>query len=1092
MEIITGRPHRLLDVCIRRIGERAAAGESCMLLVPAQYTLQAEMEVMERLNLKGSFLIDVLSPGRLQGRVFERAGQPQRVIFDERGKQMVLSEAIEQERESLTVYANAARNGMRGLVQKMSALIASLKQGGMTAQDVALAAGQLDERNPARGKLEDTARIYAAYEERMADKLADAEDVAGELRARLPRSGVLEGQHVFVYGFDVITPGFGDLLLDVAGLAASLTLAVETDKNDAPDGRLFAPVNYSLERLAKQAGERGVPICRTCWEGEIHAREDLRFLERHLYALGGEPYAGEPEHVELIAASGMRQEVHAAAARMRAMAADGEKSSEMAVVYPKGSGYAPLLENILPQYGLMPYVAEKRAGAAHPLSRFVLSALAVVSGGWRVADVTECVQTGFMGLTQEQMDALCAYCEGTDLRPGAFRRAFHYEKTGDEAALAALNDSRKQVAGPLERFQHALAQAQQADDAVRAVIALLEDVQAFDTLDDMRRSLEAEALFSEAQDCTQVWNALMETLDQLHTLIGSRRVTASLVLDLLAEGLSSLELAALPPAAGAVVCGEIGNVRTAQVRTLFAVGMNDVQGGADGGLLTEAESEEVARITGAYLGMRASERSALARLDELKTLCGARERVIVSYALADETGRALREGSAVQAIRRIFPALHERGGLPDEERRAMLCAQTPALEALAVHLSEVADGRSELDQAYASAAQALQSDGEGEEMLRRVVRRLARQPERRLKAPLARALYGRPVISASRLELFAQCPYRHFIRYGLSPQQELTPGVDWAELGTLYHEAADRFTRAVTACPEFPKVTPEVCDRLMDEAVAPLIETWRASPLGASARGASIARRIGKTARRTARSIVSQYEDSGFRPLQTELAFGQNGVAPIMLELGDGSFVYLQGRIDRIDVLEEDGRTIRVVDYKSGSKRFDPTLVYWGLQLQLLLYLAAALAQIPGARAAGFFYCRIADPTVKTDSRIREEVERQIAKRLSLAGISLSDVQILRAQGGRHAAMITREGKPNGRYAGSMADEQTLDAMVSYARRKAASLAGEAYAGVIEDAPAERGAFVACKTCSYAAICGFDPSRQSRRRLITKEIGDLR
>ena len=1092
MEIITGRPHRLLDVCIRRIGERAASGESCMLLVPAQYTLQAETEVMERLNLKGSFLIDVLSPGRLQGRVFERAGQPQRVLFDERGKQMVLSEVVEQEREQLTVYANAAKNGMRGLVQKMSALISSLKQGGMTAQDVALAVDQLPAQSPARGKLKDTARIYAAYEERMADQLADAEDIAAEVRARLPRSGVLGGQHVFVYGFDMITPGFGELLLDVAGLAASLMLAVETDANDAPDGRLFAPVNYSLERLAKRAGERGVPICRKREEGEIHARADLRFLERHLYALAGERYPGVPEHVELIAASGMRQEVHLAAARMRAMAADGEKSSQMAVVYPKGSGYAPLLAGILPQYGLTPYVAEKRAGSAHPLCRFVLSALAVVSGGWRVADVAECVQTGFMGLGREQMDALCAYCEGTDLRPGAFRKPFRYEKTGDEAALAALNESRERVAGPLERFQRALSEAEQADDAVRAVVDLLETVGAFDVLDAMRRSLEEEGLFSEAQDCTQVWNALMETLDQLHTLIGSRRVTAALVLDLLSSGLTSLELAALPPAAGAVVCGEIGNVRTAQVRTLFAVGMNDGQGSADSGLLTEAESEEVARITGAYLGMRASERSALARLDELKALSGAEERVILSYALADETGRALREGSAVQALRRIFPALRDSGGLPDAERSAMLCAKAPALEALAVHLSEVADGRRELDPAYASAVQALSEDGGEEDALRGVLRRLAPEPERRLRAPLARALYGRPVISASRLELFAQCPYRHFVRYGLSPQQDLTPGVDWAELGTLYHEAADRFTRAVTACPEFPKVAPEVCDRLMDEAVGPLIETWRTSPLGASARGASIARRIGRTARRTARSIVSQYADSGFRPLRTELAFGQNGVAPIMLELADGSFVYLQGRIDRIDVLEEDGHTIRVVDYKSGTRRFDPTLVYWGLQLQLLLYLAAALAQIPGARAAGFFYCRIADPTVKTESRIREEVERQIARRLSLAGISLSDVQILRAQGSSHAAMITREGKPNGRYAGSMADEDTLNAMVSFARRKAASLAGEAYAGVIEDAPAERGAFVACKTCGYAAICGFDPSRQSRRRLAAKEIGDLR
>ena len=99
MNIITARAHRLLDVCVQRIGEMAAQGERCMFLVPAQYTLQAEIEIMTRLNLPGTFMIDVLSPGRLQGRVFERAGRPDRVIFDERGKCIVLSGIIEQQKD---------------------------------------------------------------------------------------------------------------------------------------------------------------------------------------------------------------------------------------------------------------------------------------------------------------------------------------------------------------------------------------------------------------------------------------------------------------------------------------------------------------------------------------------------------------------------------------------------------------------------------------------------------------------------------------------------------------------------------------------------------------------------------------------------------------------------------------------------------------------------------------------------------------------------------------------------------------------------------------------------------------------------------
>lgn len=1092
MRIITARPHRLLEVCIQRIGEIEQAGKSCMMIVPAQYTLQAEVEVMTRLGINGSFLIDVLSPGRFQGRVFERAGRPERTIFDERGKCMVLSEIIGQEKDELSVYQNAARSGFSGFTAKVSSMIASLKRGGMTAQDVILAAEKMGEDNAAGKKLYDVARLYAAYEQRMQGELADAEDISQEMRARMGRSDILADQHVFVYGFDMITPTFAAELLEMARWAESLTLAVETDQNGVPDGRLFAPVNHSLDRLRAMAAACGVSIEEERVQGEIGAPQDIRFLERHLFALGGATYDGAPEHVELMAASGTRQEVHAAAARMRAMAAQGEDSAQMAVVYPAGSGYAALLASILPAYGLSPYIAEKRTARAHPLCRFVLSALAVVSGGWRVADIVECIQSRMVGLCDEQIDALCAYCEGVDLRPGAFLRTFRYGKDMSEAELIALNESREQVAAPLRAFQKGLEHAATADDTIAAVLRLLDDVQAFETLEGMRLSLAEAEMDAEAQDCAQVYQALMETLDQLHTLLGGRSVPAGLVLSLLENGLTALELSALPPADGAVICGEIGNVRTARVRTLFVLGMNDMQEGAQDSLLTQTEQEEAERVTGAYLGMGAAERAALAQLDVLKALSGARERVIISYALADETGRALREGNAVQALRRIFPALSVRGGLVDEERQAMLCARGPALEALAVHLSETVDGKHELSPDYAAAYAALSAiDGE-EEALLQVTRSLGGEAPRQLAGTQARALYGRPVISVSRLEMFAQCPYRHFVRYGLAPQEDMQPGVDRTELGTLYHEAADRFTHAVMALPEFPQIAPDVCDRLMDEAVAPLIEQWRTSPLGVSERGAAVARRVQKTARRAARSIAAQYADSDFRPFRTELVFGQNGIAPIMLELADGTFVYLQGRIDRVDVLEADGRVIRIVDYKSGARRFDPTMAYWGIQLQLLLYLAAALAQIPGARAAGFFYCRIADPMIKSESRVREEIERQIAQKLSLAGISLSDVTILRAQDARHAAMITKDGKPSGRYAGSMVDENGMKAMVTFARRKAAELAGEAYAGVIDDTPVERGVFVACRSCRYAAVCGFDPTRKSRRRLSKKGMDDLR
>lgn len=1091
MRLLTARPHRLLGEVVRRIGELAAAGEDCMLLVPSQYTLQAEIEVMTRLNLTGTFLIDVLSPGRLQSRVFDRAGQPKEVVLDERGKCMVLTEIVEQEKENLTVYRAAAGGSAEGFVSKVSALIADMKRSGMTAQQLQSSVMQMEESDPARKKLADAARIFAGYEQRMAGRLADGEDVALLMREKLADSGAVAGRHVFIYGFDMITETFARDMLAIAGCSKSLTLAVETDSNGAPDGRLFAPVNQSIARLERIAREQGQAVARERIDMELKAPRDVAVLERGLFALGVSGEEDAPEHIELYAASGMRAEVHRAASRIRELAQAGEQLEQMAIVYPKASGYAPLLHQVLPMYGITAYVAERRAANAHPLSRFVLSSLRAVSGGFATGDVVECIRSGFLPVTQAEADALIAYAEGADVRMDGWKRPFTYHKEEDAEALAALNESREAVVLPLTKLQKRLRAAKTADDTIAAVLALLDETEAFERLADMRMELTEAGMDAEAQDCAQVWNALMETLDQLHTLLGGSAVPAKTVLQLLAGGLSALELAALPPADGAIICGEIGNVRTAQVHTLFALGMNDQGGGGEDGLLTPGEREEAVRATGAYLGMSAGERAALAQLDILKTLSGCTGRLIVSYALADETGRALREGAAVQGLRRLFPKITVRGGIPQEEMLLQLNAPDAAMEALSVHLSRVTDGKQELETPFAEAFAAMDADDAQHGRLVAMTRKLSEAPVRNLDASRARSLYGRPVMSVSRLEMAARCPYQHFVRYGLAPQREMKSGVDRAELGTLYHEAAEQFTRAVTALPEFPNVPEHVCDAIMDEAVAPLIGKWRTSPLGESERGGAIAARIRRTARRAGRSIVSQYGSSSFTPLSFELAFGQGGVAPITLELGDGTCVYLQGRIDRIDVLDAETKRIRVIDYKSGVKKFDPTMAYWGIQLQLLIYLAAALQRIPGALPAGFFYCRIADPTVKTESRIREEVEKQIAKKLSLAGVSLADVSILRAQDEFHQQMITKDGKPSGRYSASMVDDKGMQALVSFAKGKAVQLARDAYAGGIDDSPATLGTYNACTLCDYAAVCGFDPARKQRRRLTKKKLEDM-
>ena len=1089
--LLTGRMHRLLPEVIARIGQAYAAGGRCYLIVPEQYTLQAETEIVQRLNLPGYFDIDVLSPSRLQDRVFERAGQPQRVRIDERGKCMVLSAALEDLSDELCFYRGAG--GRMGFVQRLSSLIADFKRGGLSPEDVRALSERAGEMPALSMKLQDASQLYAAYEQRLQGRFVDGEDVQQELLSRMEPSGVLRDVNAFVYGFDMITPTFAAELCAIARCAKGLTLALTLDTPPARDAALYEPALKSLLRLEELLRAAGIEPAREHLDAQLPAPADIVYLERELYAYPMRPRRGTPQAVFLNASATPFAEVHGVAARIRALAMEGEPFCRMAAVYTDGAVYAPLVERIFAQYDIPVYVSEKRPALAHPLFRFLLSSLRAATRGYRGDDLMECVRTGYCNLTDEEADALDTYATVYGIRAGRMRYPFTF---GGEEEVSRAEELRARVVEPLLRLQRALSGAKDASGTVDAIFYYLEERAAFDTLQREQQALLDAGLAVEAFDCAQVWNLLMELLDQMHTLLGGHRGQMRTVMDMLEAGVGAMELGALPTSQEALVAGQIGNVRTAQVDALFLLGMNDgkLQSSSQS-LLTDEERALTAREADAYLGMVDSDRAQLSRLDILQAMTLPGRRLYVSYALSDEEGRAQRPASAVLALRRVFPDLAVEGGALDKGERAALLSPRAALDALSVHLRELADaGEVELDGPFREAYAALCGNGEYAERVRDVRDALiTRVYAPRLRVNTARALYGRRTVSVSKLETFAQCPYRHFVSYGLRPVQRRATGAERDKLGELYHAAVERFTREALSHEHWPDIERAESDRMMDTVVEPLLDQWQRTPMGESARGKAFAGRMRRTARRAGWTLTHQMQGSGFRPEDMEFTFGSGVIPPIQIELENGERMYLKGRIDRIDLMETERSVyLRVVDYKSGRKEMDPTDIYWGLQLQLLIYLQAVLQRYRGAKAAGLFYCRIDDPLVVKNLRVREAVEREIARQLSLKGLSLCDVEIIRAQGAdQQEALLKKDGTL--RQGALAVSEQEMALLVDYAVRMAAELSGRIAAGEIDISPAQRGNFRVCAYCDFRDICGFDPMLYgaSARVLTPKKLSDI-
>jgi ATP-dependent helicase/nuclease subunit B len=277
--------------------------------------------------------------------------------------------------------------------------------------------------------------------------------------------------------------------------------------------------------------------------------------------------------------------------------------------------------------------------------------------------------------------------------------------------------------------------------------------------------------------------------------------------------------------------------------------------------------------------------------------------------------------------------------------------------------------------------------------------------------------------------------------------------------------------------PDWPNLPEEEIDRMMDAVLLPLLETWQDGPLADTPAQRLQGEKYVRTVKRAAWLFTRQAKSSRFTTVGEEIEFGtEGGLPPVVLELHDGRRIALRGKIDRIDRWDGGkGDYLRVIDYKSGKKEIDPTRFYYGLQLQLMLYLQAA-AQGMKSNAAGAFYFMVRDPLVDAEDA-KEAAEKAIAKTLQLKGVVLADVDVVSAmdaEGTALGSIFTKSGEVAARAAAYTPTE--MQSLLDHAKHKAAELADGIRAGDISVAPAEMKGWSACQWCEYSAVCGYDPA----------------
>ncbi len=1060
----TGRKALLRPGLIREIGKALSHGDdkNVIVIVPEQLTLETEMLTLEGLSLSGSFRLSVLSPKRFAGLIFDEAGRDQRVLVDERGRAMLMGKTLRNLNKKLKWYQGAKEK--RGFEMRIVDQISRLKQAGVTP-DALLALSEEKEDSAIKWKMHDVARLYEKYEEEIAGRFQDGEDEIAEAIKRIEDAPSVRNARIFAFGFDLTTPIFNELFSAAASVCieAGVFLPLEND-GMARDFSLYKPLQASYERMLKCLKEKNIAFKREYLTEDNKSAGAHSHFAREVYSTEVNTFEGKNTSFQMALLLNPLEEARFAAALIRRLVSKNKwKYSDVAVIVNDATGYSDALESAFEAYEVPIFLPESRPADRHPLPRFLMETLKIISGA--DGDLASLVTTGYTDLTDEEAETLLSYARLFGL---SARSIFKPVRRAPEGQLEQIEEIRRKIADPILKLDSALSNAETLTEQLAGVFLYLSELNCARKGEIQRSRLKDLGERMLAAEDAQVWNRVVGTLDQMNELMGEKKLSKAVFTDLLARAFLNAEIKPLPQTADAVNALSAARMGFKSVKALIVIGQTAGGAVSEEGLFDANETGELSEKLDVFLGPDALSKVRTERMYMKDALSLAEEYICITYPMSGLDGASLAPGVLVSEAARIFPNLRVRGGVTDDEAILSMRYSAP-IAAEQTAAAELSSGN--LSEAGKAALASVSKTGNG--AIEKIRRALTHKTEsENIGASLSRQVYGSlDKVSVTRLESYAGCPFKHFVKYALRPEREEPFGLNAKDEGSFLHEAVCSFLSESKV--DLNDISQEEAARRMNKISDTIIESALKDAMDDTSVAKASAKKLRRVATRAAKTLVEQLRNGAFAPMELEMEFGETG--PV-LRLNDQAKSRIAGRIDRVDAMKlEDESYLRVIDYKRGSKKPDAAEMYYGLQLQLILYLASALKKY-GGKSAGAFYFRVDDPIIATDSRDENEIEKMRLDRMRMEGILPSDPDLIRLMADEPERVFKirflRDGTPDAR--ALTASDEEFELIIEHAMMVASHIAVDIEKGETKIEPRQSEKSDACAYCDYKGICMLD------------------
>lgn len=1099
---------------LREIGQKARENQGKqILIVPELFSHSFERRLAQATDNIGARTAEVLSFTRLTGRVFAEAGGLSDTALTPAGRLLTLQEAVRRTEANFKVYAGASQRPE--IVKELLRAVDEMKGCDVPPERIFEMLTQLDaqEDKALAEKLWDLAQVYTMYNQLCQNALPDPRDALTLLAERLPQSHSFDDAELYFDGFFGFTPQEFAVIDALMAKKLKLTAAITCDSHE-PD--IFVSGTQTIQRLKRMAARHNIPVTvEDFGESKLARARDLAVLERELLHPAATPQTSDQSSMQIYAASDPYAECEYAAAYIRKSVQNGKaRYRDFTITARDMESYAAPLEMAMARYEVPVFISEKADLLRKPPLTLVVCALQTVTNGWRYEDLFSCFKTGLCNLTLEQVDELENYALLWRIHGTAWLRAFHAHPKGfglpfDDAANAALeqlNELRTLAITPFAQLDSSLRQAQTAGQYVQCLYAFLEQVEVPKRMMERAQAHEQAGRLQSAEEYRQLWEIIVDALEQFAWVTGDMPMDRAQFAQLFTLVLSEYDVGTIPISLDRVTCGGMERVTSENVPHLIILGVNDgilPKIPSSGGVLTENERLVLDNM-GITLSATGTERLLMEQELIYRAIACPQKTLLISYHGNDASGAQARPSyliGNIQALLQQVPLLQEAalGG------SYKLYAPRPATELACAWISGL-----HTPAAYT----AYQLYGQSAP-----VQRAAQQE--RIRGPLTSrktidALYGRELqMTASRVDQFYSCRFAFFMNYGLRARARRKAEFSAPEAGTFIHFVLENTLN------ELEQTYGSAVNAQKTDAFAVMrkyVQQYIIQVLGGledkPARFKYLFRRLIKTMENILENVLEELAVSDFRPVDYELAFQYDGDLP-PVACSDGQVTTkLSGKVDRVDGYIKDNRLyIRVMDYKSGKKSFSLSDIWYGLNMQLVLYLQALQdegltryqeqlsAELCEIVPAGMLYVPAREETLDADRDIDAETLKLLRQRaLRRSGLITEDLDILEAMehglSGESVFLPVKllapkkdEQEPRFSAASSVASLAQFGKLARYAQKKLLEMGHALQKGDVRADPYQNGQQDYCQWCDFRAACQFDEAAGDSARIL-RNISD--